>query len=228
MKVYQWPVKLIFLFPFFLACCYQTPEFSTVPSISYESINFKEGEGFFDTLILRVKFQDGDGDLGLAGDETFPPYEPFLIVTKPGGGFYQPGELDSLVYNCYDYRNGIIIGSDTLTTDTVYAPINIRHYNIYADLYTKQQGSFNLFNFRKELCVQPIGWGRFPRLKENFSTDGPLEGVIEFKIKSNTWLTKFSNDTLMLKVQIRDRALHLSNEIETPEFTLLGLIEANE
>lgn len=53
--------------------CFDPPEFPLEPKISYKSIEYSSQEGP-DSLILTFNFEDGDGDIGLSSDETFPPY----------------------------------------------------------------------------------------------------------------------------------------------------------
>jgi hypothetical protein len=51
--------------------CAKEPESSIIPQIQLQSIDFKhEFSASPDTLIVKLKFKDGDGDLGINGDET--------------------------------------------------------------------------------------------------------------------------------------------------------------
>ena len=56
-----------------VSACFEAPEFSDSPQITYKDIKFKEvGEvSNYDSLILYIDFKDGNGDLGLS-----PLYEP--------------------------------------------------------------------------------------------------------------------------------------------------------
>lgn len=47
--------------------CFEQPEFSNVPKIEFESLTYKRVNNV-DSLIMRISFTDGDGDLGLSGD----------------------------------------------------------------------------------------------------------------------------------------------------------------
>ena len=47
--------------------CFEQPEFSNVPKIEFESLTYKRVNNV-DSLILRISFTDGDGDLGLTAD----------------------------------------------------------------------------------------------------------------------------------------------------------------
>ena len=69
---------LIFLSSVILASCFDSPEFSNIPKIKFESIYFGKARNEFspDSLVVKITFEDGDGDLGLEQsfvDEPFPP-----------------------------------------------------------------------------------------------------------------------------------------------------------
>jgi hypothetical protein len=57
-----------------LGSCFDPPEFPVVPQIDYDGIAFKEGNATnrTDSLIITIKFKDGDGNLGL--DPTHPDF----------------------------------------------------------------------------------------------------------------------------------------------------------
>ncbi len=69
--------------------CFNPPEFTNSPEITYNKIEFKEvpGAGTNDSLILYINFKDGDGDLGLDPEDPFyseEPYHPsYYYLTDP-------------------------------------------------------------------------------------------------------------------------------------------------
>jgi len=72
-------IKGLVLFGFLMMgmnACFEAPEFTNSPEISFKKIQFKETPSVadFDTLILYIDFKDGDGDLGL--NEKYSEY-PF-------------------------------------------------------------------------------------------------------------------------------------------------------
>lgn len=71
-----------------LGSCFDPPEFPVVPQIDYEDVVFKEGDKT-DSLILTLKFKDGDGDLGI--DAAAPEFNnaPFNNLT-----FFQTNDSD--------------------------------------------------------------------------------------------------------------------------------------
>jgi hypothetical protein len=67
-----------------LGSCFDPPEFPNVPEIEFADIRFVEGNATnrTDSLILTLRFKDGDGDLGI--DATLPqfnsaPYNNVII-----------------------------------------------------------------------------------------------------------------------------------------------------
>ena len=232
MKLYKslWPLFFVVILPLWMAGCYQTPEFPVIPKIDFESVDFKRGDRGFDTLIMRVKFQDGDGDLGLSGDENDPPYNALSFYPNRTDPCRFSERFDARCsdvlppdFSCVNYQYFETLGQDTIN-DTLYIKINENQYNFIVDLMTKENGQFEVFDFREELCVAPLS-GRFPWLKDNFNAESPLEGVIEFRPPSSALQALFRNDTLKLRIRIKDRALNDSNIIESCEFTLNELLE---
>jgi hypothetical protein len=64
-----------------LSSCLQEPSYSTTPSIEFDSIEphrvTKANQLPVDSLVIAVRFQDGDGDLGLTEAESkLAPYSP--------------------------------------------------------------------------------------------------------------------------------------------------------
>ena len=61
--------------------CIVPPTFDVKPKISLERLSFEPGKvrndrgELYDTLVISVRFQDGDGDLGLTVDDTLPPFQ---------------------------------------------------------------------------------------------------------------------------------------------------------
>jgi len=214
-----------------LGACYQAPEFAVVPNIALESVDFKRGDGF-DTLILRVKFQDGDGDLGLSGDEKDPPYHSFDYKYKQNGepcrfsDRFNTNECDELPleYDCINYNPPPNRVGEELINDTLFVIYNENQNNFFLEVMTKENGQFEIFDLTKPPYCTRLS-GSFPRLKDDFSTERPLEGTIEFKSPSSAYFALFRNDTLKLRMYIKDRALHDSNIVESEAFTLNDLLE---
>ncbi|RNI24984.1 hypothetical protein EFB08_16210 [Rufibacter latericius] len=85
-----------------LTSCYDEPEFDLTPNLTFRGIEQRTlrnpSNVTYDSLILIVRFQDGDGDLGLS-ETLFPDdiKEPF----NPGGPFFY-----NMICNIYKKKNG--------------------------------------------------------------------------------------------------------------------------
>lgn len=87
-----------------LSGCLTPPDISTTPEISLKDIHLihvdNPGQQIdVDTLVVVVNFKDGDGDLGLTGeDRTVAPYDDpayeynyfIQVYIKDGNGNFQP------------------------------------------------------------------------------------------------------------------------------------------
>ena len=217
----------------FMSACYSPPEFPVEPKIEYFNVEFKEVPNLQDSLIISIKFQDGDGDLGLDANETQRPYNPvWFFATNPG----EPDPIplsyshrdtppwDTLPpyqfpYTCTNYTTNH--GFTGYEGDTLYFQANEDHYNIIVEYLTKKNGIWTEFDWETAFepqCTDSYN-GRFPMLGDD-NSDTPLEGILRYGMTSAGFRFLFRNDTLMLRLRIKDRALNNSNIIETPEFVL--------
>ena len=63
--------------------CIKKPEYSVVPAIFADyvvnkaTINATTGRVIEDSLFISIKYQDGDGDIGLTASDTLPPFGIF-------------------------------------------------------------------------------------------------------------------------------------------------------
>ncbi len=66
--------SILFSVLLWFAGCQTVPEYPVVPSISFNSVYFKELPGS-DIIYLTINYKDGDGDLGLSNDDlNTPPF----------------------------------------------------------------------------------------------------------------------------------------------------------
>lgn len=233
MKYYSF-LLLGFAFLLGLSSCYEEPDFALEPYLvgfdGENGIRFVDVPNTVaDSLIIRVQFQDGNGDLGLISDEPSPILrEPFFIPVDENGDYYYYDPQVDGEYDCTTYAFVNVVGRDTIR-DTVLVERNPYYSNFDIGIYVKEDGAFQEYDLLKELCRSRLG-GRFPPLKEDFSNTKPLEGVIQYGIASAGLQSLFRNDTLKLTVQIKDRSLNVSNVIESRPFILRseGSIYADE
>lgn len=156
-----------------------------------------------------------------AAYSTLPPFslnscywaaDTIIMVDGPDAAI-----LDATTQNIIDTLTSAVDPPIYVLQDTFYIEVNPNHYNIKATLLVKN-------NTTKEF--NPYDWGecnpgfdaRFPVLSDK---EGPLEGVLRYSLKASPGLfDALLVQTLMLEITIKDRKLHSSNTIRTPEFTL--------
>lgn len=240
---------LIILFSTLLIACEGPPELPHEPIIGFKSVSFVESDNnqVQDTLKITVSFEDGNGDLGLSQNfSDFPYHEytyfnrepPYQEITnlntyqgellqlgdKPGGNdtlpayneFNQPFDEDCINYKVL----GLYMGDSLIRRDTVYIEINKFNKNFLLDFLIKRDGEFQEFNFLRETCIPSDG--RFQLLNTS-DNSRPLEGDLTYNFRANRLKRYFADDTLKLRIQIVDRALNISNTVESPPFTLDGV-----
>ena len=145
------------------------------------------------------------------------------------------------ISSCYDYKiqkvyiqekdKAIIDASypdiDTMTSsnfppiyiveDEFYYKRNPNHRNIEVEFWMNDgTGNFTLFDWEKAYCEAAFNQ-RFPELSDK---SGPLEGQLNYDMSSVGIRGTFGSQTLRLKIRIRDRALNVSNEVVSQDFTL--------
>ena len=241
MLIFKSSIKIIKVIPFilfflvqFLARCYSPPEFPFEPAIQKAEVIFKQVENRPDSLILTFEFQDGDGDLGLNADENYEPYhdvwyfrkylDDTLLLTysdrfTPPWDTLPPYEFP---YLCQNYS--IYHGLEGYEEDTLYFQRNPDHWNITVKYFVRKNGIYSEFDWETALdplCSDSFN-GRFPILSDQ-SSNSPLEGRLRYGMTSTGFTLIFRNDTMKLQVRIKDRALHASNIIETPDFVLKNI-----
>lgn len=203
----------------------------------------------FESLIVYFDFKDGDGDLGLTSDQTSAPYHPvnyfydaqgkLLSIrsrsnpahsdlppyeapynctnyTDPNQTIYFPAAVLDNTFNIVDTKeiNGIIHHG---VRDIIYFERNPDHFNITVEfLVENSDGKFSVFDWRSAFCNQSFD-GRFPPLNDGSHA---VEGTLRYEMTSLGFKNLFGNKVIKLSIKIKDRALHESNVMETPEFKL--------
>ncbi|MGC3948711.1 MAG: hypothetical protein QM762_30125 [Chryseolinea sp.] len=104
-----------------------------------------------------------------------------------------------------------------IVRDMFYFQNNPNHRNIEVEFWVNDgTGKYNLFDWEKEYCE--VGFDqRFPVLTQK---PGPLEGNLQYALTSVGIKATFGAKSLRLKIRIRDRALNVSNDVQTEDFTL--------
>lgn len=220
-----------------LQSCFEPPEFPVVPRIEFDNIIFRDAPNpaDADSLILTIRFTDGDGDLGINANENQPPFNERTYLRFPNGRFLNYADkrtnpnydtLPAFVkpFNCTNWQ---VIFQDNNPVDTVYFQLNPFYNNIFVEFWVRQGSTFVKYDwndvFTYPLCEVNGFDGRFPILAKDISRPGALEGRIRYSMRSPAFNFVFSTQTLRLRVHIADRARNRSNVIETPEFTLSSI-----
>lgn len=239
---------ILFILILVLAACNRPPELPVTPTIEFEKVDFNvvnEGDPLFEAtvLTLSINIEDGDGDLGLSGNEDNFPYHPFAVIVDDEGVPIEYGDdPNDPDFTCLDYAveagENTDLNFDGDLLDTILIDFNEDQYNIFVDFFRKVNGVFEEVDIRSQppgsansstFCGQSFD-GRFPCLSSDenpcsniIGSNRPLKGTINYNMESALFLPIFRTDTMMIRVQIQDRALHKSNEVESPEFTLQEL-----
>ena len=235
---------LIFIFLIILSCD-QNENISVIPSIIFESLEYKKSPNNIsqDSLILTINFIDGDGDLGLSNDEINFPYHPYnaiidndfvwvtygsqdintpFYVYQPDGSYYFFSNDDERPpFNCSDYIIDTV--NTTAILDTFYIQKNENNKNIFVEFYKKNGDEFEFIDWTR-VFDQEFGCGinfdsRFPRLNIGNSSQS-LNGKLRYGMVSYGFNYVLNNDIFKIKVKIKDRNLNTSNIAESPEVTL--------
>lgn len=88
-------IKGVLLFCFLggiVSSCFDQPQFSNLPKITFNNIQFKVTPDISDadSLIIYIDFKDGNGDLGLGANERNDPYHPRNFYFEAPGGKITP------------------------------------------------------------------------------------------------------------------------------------------
>lgn len=171
--------------------------------------------------LITVRTTAADLDPG----DVIPPFEkPYNCLNYLYDSLFVPESQKSVFDETYNVADTFLSGSVRYYTllDTFYIEKNPNHYNITVEFLTKNgDGTFSTYDWRTVYDYPACGEtfdGRFPILNDGNSH--ALEGTLSYAMKSNGFLPLLGSKTLKLRVQIKDRALHSSNIIETGEFTL--------
>lgn len=246
--------KYFIQFSFFLTLvallnsCYRAPEFPRTPSISFTSTTVRDQVQYFDnlvngdSLVINIRIQDGNGDIGLSANEISPPYQPIIYYDSTTGETYDAfnPELPLIKYGYID--NGVAIRTtlnDTipnyefpytiLNYDTIkvedklniyYIQSNPDNKNIHISFFIKDNAQDEFEHFRIEELTGGNYDARIPPLSED---ETPLESTLSYSMVAilNPFKSLFKDKIMKLRIKIKDHELNTSNTIETESFTLV-------
>jgi|688.fasta_scaffold310430_2 hypothetical protein len=229
---------LVFLVIVGLDGCFTAPTYPTSPRIQLledqDNFYFSKGQaaGGLDELVVSLNFQDGDGDLGLATNETDPKYKDqyFFFISSSGQITSVENANQSNVnykfkrqnprynlpaYSCDSWEIVELQNNSNVTfTDTIYTELNPNRFNILIDYYIKNSTNpsdtsytkFDIFKRYQELSLGcpdgTLGGGRFPILASDPGKVAPLDGKLVYRIRSFGLDIIFNSNTTM-KIRIR-------------------------
>jgi hypothetical protein len=224
------------------------PKYLSTPHIDLLDITFKRGNAAAnqqDTLIFRLKFTDGDGDLGVtdADSNSVESYNPLYYYYSTSNFSVQPWINPTDQFTGYKVINYAVKRSiaqfDTLppllcgsweplrkngvVVDTIYTKQNLKAYNVNVDIYSKNNGVYETFDpwiadAEWNQCSYNLFRAAFPDLSNGRQT--ALDGVITFRIGSFSLYEIFNTRTLQMNIVIYDRARHVSNVVGKKDFTI--------
>lgn len=199
--------------------CVNPPEnFPSIPNITFESLEYVTTSGA-DSLIVDLKFQDAEGDLGLSATDINPPFNAVEYQRDAAGNLItyanRPPQAPS--YNPVDWVIDPIINNQVVK-DTIWVVQNPNQYNIFVKFFIKRNGTFTEFKWSDPPFYTTFN-GRFPRILTTEEGQA-VEGNIRYGMLSSGWQSIFRTDTLRIDVEIQDRALNRSNQVSSPEVTL--------
>lgn len=222
-----------------LTGCFEAPNFPDNPSISFENVEFKEGSTAFDSLIVSIRYEDGDGDLGIDNSFTDDKFSEGFFYTFNNGDLVSIKDIGEPI-NIEDFAGSVVppyehpftcsnwVESPTLNgavvNDTLFYVPNPDHFNIfvkflYRDINANPDEPFKVFDWiagdedsPEEECGVPVD-GRFPLLKDPSDSNAPIEGTLRYAIVSIGLVSFFKDRELKLEVFIKDRKLQDSNTV---------------
>jgi hypothetical protein len=209
---------LFFLIITGFSCITPPDDFPSVPRITFESLEFVSLPGP-DSLIIGLKFQDGEGDLGLSATDILPPFNSINYQRDPSGNLitYAKRPAQAPAYNPIDWVIDPIINNQVVK-DTIWVTQNPNQYNIFVRFFIKRNGKFSEFKWSDPPFFTTFN-GRFPRILTTEEGQA-VEGNIRYGMLSSGWQSIFRTDTIRVDVEIQDRQLNRSNQVSSPEVTL--------
>lgn len=111
-------VTLAIVITFFFGACQEPDPFPLTPQVQFNDMEFVEiiENGNPDSLILHFDFQDGDGDLGIEGNEDFAPFHDFDLILDNDQNFVTIGQ-ENLELPLFRFTPGLGITGQFSATD---------------------------------------------------------------------------------------------------------------
>lgn len=247
MKVRVGQISII-LITLVVSGCFNPPEMSDIPYIEFKKLEFFEvsdDSNLTDSLLLTFYVEDGDGDVGLTSEQSFPPYHAYNRIIDANGDlvrlafdyvlpFYSVDDYDNITlfseednrpatFNCDDY----ILEDGVGTYDSaIYIEQNPYHYNLHIDIMKKEDGVYESVDYASYTGNVDCSLSNFSSRIPVFDEDNIgkiLKGQISYSMNSSGHKYVLARDTFKIRFFIYDQALNKSNVVDTPDLTLLDI-----
>ena len=128
----------------------------------------------------------------------------------------------SIIDASYNITDTLVIDGHTYyqVSEVLLYEDNPNNKNIDVQFFVFDGGDYEEFDWFAEFC-QPDFDGRFPLIPHRIGE--PIEGTLRYAMTNSSFLAIFSVDKVKLRVKIRDRALNVSNVVETAPFQFLDI-----
>lgn len=180
---------------FLIFSCRTVPDYSNIPEISEINASVKN-LGIYDSIAIKLRFQDGNADLGYDPNDSKYQNQPYQLYAFKDNS---SGEYDSTKANFF-------------------------HFNFHVEYYLDRgNGEIELFDYEKEYGDINGLSGRFGLLA-SLDHSGPIDGVLThgFRISnlSPKGILMKPNTKAYFVIKISDRAMNVSNALQTDTLLL--------
>ena len=124
-----------------ISCSTEPQSISELPVIEFEGIELeKDVTGKDSTIHLKIKYTDGNGDIGLTDSDTFPPFDqspynhnlPIKIYYSLGGDFFELKDTSNDEWYVFHERVPVLtpVGKNKTITGTLTAHLPANPLNL--------------------------------------------------------------------------------------------------
>jgi hypothetical protein len=237
----RWIQICIILGTLLFVGCFDPPDFSNVPEISFRSLRYIEYEDAPDSMLLQFDFRDGNGDIGIDDDYFQYPFHRFNLIIDSRDSlvtisdpdvvppFYvvDPAgqrELFSETDNRPPFNNCDYFFNADVIPDTLFIQENEFSNNFHIEFLERKNGQYSKVFFSNSTCDVVDFDGRIPIFDSEHNGQS-LTGTITYRLYSQGFPIILTPDTFKIRFYLYDRELNPSNVVESPEFLFQDILE---